>query len=284
MGFTNPGQVENSGSGTFNALNGALTVSLPTASTICFTVTGTWVATLTFEATTDGTTWFPVLATIPSTGVSGSTTTVNGTWVAGTGGYQSFRVRCSAYTSGTVSISYNADTTPNVQSSGQIKGATDGTGIGNTGNRLNVDTSISSITGAVSASFSSKTRVDLVTTPVNLSTGSYTTCYSYSGTGLLLGISAEFNNAAILFRLQVDGENILTAQTLSTLGGFQATSNTTDRRQNGQGVVINGANIDISFRQPIRFTSNVTIAADAGGGVILTRQLSQALVYIVKET
>lgn len=284
MGFVNPGQVENSGSGTFAALNGAVTVSLPTASTIAFTITGTWIATLTFEATTDGTTWFPVLATVPSTGVSGSTTTANGSFVAGTGGYQSFRIRASSYTSGTVSVSYNADTTPNVQASGQIKGATDGTGIGNVGDRLKTDNVISAITGAVSASFSSKTRVDLVTTPVNLVTGSYTTCYSYSGTGLLLGLSAEFNNSASLFRLQVDGENILTAQTIATLGGFQATSNTTDRRQNGQGVIINGANIDISFRQPIRFTSNVTIAADAGGGVILTRQMSQALVYIVKET
>lgn len=142
MGFTNPGQVENSGSGTFAALNGAVTVSLPTASTIAFTVTGTWVATLTFEATTDGTTWFPVLATIPSTGVSGSTSSANGSFVSGTGGYQSFRVRASAYTSGTIAVSYNADTTPNVQSSGQLKGATDGTGIGNTGDRLKVDVTL----------------------------------------------------------------------------------------------------------------------------------------------
>lgn len=168
--------------------------------------------------------------------------------------------------------------------SGFIKGGTDSALIGNTGDRLKTDVSISSITGAVSASYSSKTRVDLVTSSVNLSTGSYTTCYSYTGSGLLIGLSAEFNNAAILFRLQVDGENILTANSLTTLGGFQVTSNSTDRRQSGSGVVINGANIDISFRQPIRFTSNVTIAADANGGVLLTRQLSQALVYIVKET
>lgn len=173
---------------------------------------------------------------------------------------------------------------PDDGNSTQLLGADGTTVIGNTGDRLKTDVSISSITGAVSASYSSKTRVDLVTSSVNLSTGSYTTCYSYTGSGLLIGLSAEFNNAAILFRLQVDGENILTAQSLTTLGGFQATSNSTDRRQSGSGIVINGANIDISFRQPIRFASNVTISADANGGVLLTRQLSQALVYIVKET
>lgn len=173
---------------------------------------------------------------------------------------------------------------PDDGNSTQLLGADGTTVIGNTGDRLKTDVSISSITGAVSTSFSSKTRVDMVTSAVNLTTGSYTTCYSYSGSGLLIGLSAEFNNSAILFRLRVDGEDILTGQSFSTLGGFQATSNSTDRRQSGSGVVINGANIDISFRQPIRFASSVVIAADAGGGVLLTRTMSQAMVYIVKET
>jgi len=155
---------------------------------------------------------------------------------------------------------------------------------GVTGDRLKVDTTISSISGAVTASFSSKTRVDLVTTPVPLSTGSYTTVYTYSGSGYLLGFSAEFNNAAVLFRLQVDGENIMTGQTLTTLGGFQSTSNSTDRRQSGSGIVINGANIDWSLKQPIKFNSSITIAADANGGILFARQLTQALVYIIKET
>lgn len=156
MGFVNPGQVENSGSGTFAALNGAVTVALPTASTIAFTITGTWVATLIFEATTDGTTWFTVLATIPVTGVSSSGTAVNNSFVAGTGGYQQFRVRASAYTSGTVAVAYNADTTPNVQGNGQVLGATDGTGIGNVGDRLKVDVSLNA-----SGSFPSIYRTDV---------------------------------------------------------------------------------------------------------------------------
>lgn len=160
----------------------------------------------------------------------------------------------------------------------------DGTIIGNSSDRLKVETTISAITGSVSASYSSKTRVDLVTGSVNLSTGSFTTCYNYSGSGFLLGFSAEFNNAGIIPRLRIDGEDVFTGQSLTTYGGFQVTSNSTDRRQIGSGMVINGANIDFSLRQPIRFTSSVNLAADANGGVILTRQMSQALFYIVKET
>lgn len=172
----------------------------------------------------------------------------------------------------------------NKLSKSTITGGTDGTTIGNTSDRLKVDTSISTITGAVTASFSSKSRVDLVTTPVILTTGSYTTVYSYSGTGFLVGLSAEFNNAGILFRLQIDGENIITASSLTTLGGFQSTSNSTDRRQSGSGIVINGANIDWSHRSPWKFASSVTIAADANGGAVSTRQLTQAMIYIIKET
>lgn len=157
----------------------------------------------------------------------------------------------------------------------RIKGATDLTLIGNVGDRLKVDAQVN---------LSPKLTTDLVTTPVPLSTGSYTTVYSYTGSGLLLGFSGEFNNTAILFRLLIDGNTFLTAVTLATLGGFQATSNTTDRRQNGQGIVVNGANIDISFRQPIRFSTSIIVAADANGGVLLSRQLTQAIAYIDKVT
>lgn len=155
---------------------------------------------------------------------------------------------------------------------------------GVTGDRLKVDTTISSISGAVTASFSSKTRIDLITTPVVLSTGVYTSVYSYTGTGYLIGFSTEFNNSSISVRVQVDGENVLTGSTLATLGGFNVTTNSTDRRQSGSGIVVSGSNLDWSFKQPIRFTGNITISADAGGGGVGARQLSQAVVYIIKET
>lgn len=283
--FTNSGQVENSGSGTVAALNADVTIRTPGASTIYLVLTGTWVATLTFEATADGTNWAPVFGVNQTTDKATQTATSNDTFGFACGGYLQFRVKATAYTSGTVTVAFNADSNQNpLVAPVFLAGYTDGTPVGNSGSRLLVDTAISSVTGAISASFSSKSRVDLVTTPVNLVTGSYTTVYSYTGSGYLIGYNLEFNNTSILFRMQVDGETVTTNNTLATLGAFQVTANTTDRRQNGQGIVVNGANIDFSFRSPIRFTGSVTLSADANGGVILARQLSQGVVYIVKET
>lgn len=166
----------------------------------------------------------------------------------------------------------------------KLKGGTDATIIGNVGDRLKTDNTISGITGSITASFSSKMRVDTVTTPVILTTGSFVTCYSYSGSGNILGFSAEFNNSNIVPRFTVDGENIFTGATLSTWGGFQVASNSTDRRQSGSGIVTNGANIDWSLRQPLKFNTSISITADANGGAASSRQLTQFLIYIEKVT
>lgn len=117
--FTSSGQVETSGSGTITALNGAVTLNIPTSSSAGFQVTGTWVATLTFEASVDGTNWFTVVASTVPSGSQVSTTTANGAFLAGVGGYQGFRVRASAFTSGTATVSWTADNTPNISSTVQ---------------------------------------------------------------------------------------------------------------------------------------------------------------------
>lgn len=283
--FAGSGQVETSGSGTIVALNGAVTATLPTAASIVFNITGTWVATLIFEGSVDGTTFFTIpTKSLPLTLLL-NTTAANGNFSCSVGGYFAVRVRASAFTSGTATVVWNADNNPNPTGTlNTMVGGTDGTAIGNVSDRVKTSTDIASISGSISASFSSKTRMDLVTVAINLATGSFTNVYSYSGSGYLIGYSLEFNNAAIIPRMQVDGETVYTGQTLSALGAFTVTSNTTDRRQNGQGLVLNGSNLDFSFRSPIRFTSSVTLSADANGGVIFTRQLSQAVIYIVKET
>lgn len=119
MAFTSSGQVENFGTGMIGALNGAVTLTIPTSSSAAFQITGTWVATLIFEATVDGTNWFTINATTMPAGASVSTTTANNAFLAGVGGFQGFRVRASAYTSGTVAMAWTADNTPNIQSTVQ---------------------------------------------------------------------------------------------------------------------------------------------------------------------
>lgn len=165
-----------------------------------------------------------------------------------------------------------------------ILGGTDATTIGNTGDRLKVSADIVSTSGNVSPAFSPKVRVDVVTANVTLTTGSFTTFYTYSGTGLLHGFNAEFNSNAVIVRLQIDGETIFTGNSISDLNALLATGNDAARRQAGTGIVTSGATIDWSLKHPIKFASNVTISADANGGIIFTRNFDQGIFYISKET
>lgn len=284
MSFTNSGQVEVSGSGTIIALNGAVSASIPTSSSFVFTISGTWVATLVFEGSVDGTNFFSVPAYTPL-GVDVPSVIANTSLIIPVGGYSTVRVRASAFTSGTVSIVWNADTNLNVISSTANINDANGNPI-----LLGTNTAANSLPVTLpsdqklATSFSSKLRVDLVTSSVSLVTGSFTNYYTYSGSGFLIGYSAEFNNISIIPRMLVDGETIYTGNALSVYGGFAATANNTARLQGGSGIVVSGSNLDWSFRNPIRFTTSITLSADANGGVLLTRQLSQAIIYIVKET
>lgn len=119
MGFANSGQVENSGSGTITALNGAVTLTIPTQASACLHVTGTWVATLIFEGSVDGANWFTVQATTLPAGASVTTTTATGAFLLGIGGFAAVRIRASAFTSGTATVAWTSDNTPNIQSTVQ---------------------------------------------------------------------------------------------------------------------------------------------------------------------
>lgn len=110
--FSSSGQTEMSGSGTIVALNGAVTASVPTSSTFAFTITGTWSATLIFEATVDGTNWFTVHFLTPTTAPA-TTTTSNVSGFFPIGGYFQVRVRASAFVSGTATVAWNADSNQN---------------------------------------------------------------------------------------------------------------------------------------------------------------------------
>jgi hypothetical protein len=72
----------------------------------CFTLSGTWVGTITFQVSLDNTNWTS-LACLNSASISGSfavSTTSNATYFASLVGYQFFRIRFTAYTSGTASV------------------------------------------------------------------------------------------------------------------------------------------------------------------------------------
>lgn len=75
---------------------------------VLVTTSGTFSGTLAFEASQDGTNWYSVLMTRASSTTQESSRALTGTtlegWRANLAGWLQFRVRCSAYTSGTASI------------------------------------------------------------------------------------------------------------------------------------------------------------------------------------
>jgi len=68
-------------------------------------VTGITTATITFEATVDGTNWAAVRAIPLSTGTGATTTTADGLFLVPVGGMSQLRARISAWTAGTITVS-----------------------------------------------------------------------------------------------------------------------------------------------------------------------------------
>lgn len=70
-------------------------------------LTGTWVGTVTFQATIDGTNWVSILATDIATGSTATTATANSIYKFDVVGLRSVRANCTAYTSGTIVATIN---------------------------------------------------------------------------------------------------------------------------------------------------------------------------------
>lgn len=76
--------------------------------TCVFNVTGTFVGTITFEATSDDTNWVSLNVTQIGAGVIGTTATAPGLYRASVAGVKTVRARISAYTSGSITIAGRA--------------------------------------------------------------------------------------------------------------------------------------------------------------------------------
>ena len=72
------------------------------AGTCAISLTGFGTATMQFEGSIDGTNYFAISALPTTPGPLVTSATANGTWQLGVSGFAKVRVRCSAYTSGTI--------------------------------------------------------------------------------------------------------------------------------------------------------------------------------------
>jgi hypothetical protein len=96
------------GSGSLTANGQSASITLAGYGAVSVLVTGTWTGTLTFEVSTDGTTYQSVEALPSNSSTAVLTTTANGTWSASAGGFHSFRVRATAAMTGTAVVSLRA--------------------------------------------------------------------------------------------------------------------------------------------------------------------------------
>lgn len=79
----------------------------PSGGLVGIDLSGTWVATVFFEATVDWNVWYTVNAIAPDTGVAASFSTINGNWSALVGNAVGFRCRVASIVSGTVQVDMN---------------------------------------------------------------------------------------------------------------------------------------------------------------------------------
>lgn len=99
--------LDKAGSGTITALNGAVTITTNGCSTITFSITGTWVATILFEAQSGDGTWTTMLGSVVGQDNVTNFLQANAQLQFAVGGYSQVRVRASAFTSGTITVTYN---------------------------------------------------------------------------------------------------------------------------------------------------------------------------------
>lgn len=100
--------VDTTSSGTITASSQSVALALNGKSGVAIQVTGTWVGTLQFEGTIDGTNWVTVNGVVAGNSTPGPTITTNGIIRLTPSGLAQVRITSTAWTSGTASISIRA--------------------------------------------------------------------------------------------------------------------------------------------------------------------------------
>jgi len=237
---------------TVGALNAAVTLQLRGQSTCTVQVTTIGSQTLVWEGTTDGVNWY-ALTVFPIGGFTGApatSTTTTGQWVFVCAGMYQVRTRCSAYTSGSATVSMVASQGTNEQqvTTGIGQGAT-------TAGQLN-----QLVAGAVTTAAPTYTTAQ--TNPISLTTGGGLRgdLASQAGTAITavpvaVGTGAPSGNAPVVNAAVFGG--------VSPAGGARAATAPTGAIQLGA----IGQNTN-----PTSVTSGqmVGVAADLSGRIITT--------------
>lgn len=113
-----PVQADGYGSGTISALNGFVNIPTSGYTSLTIAITGTFSATIAFQFSADGINWVFDTVINANNGTFTTTAALPSTFqVLGIGGYKAYRVIATAYTSGTINVTYDVGVGNNVQTS-----------------------------------------------------------------------------------------------------------------------------------------------------------------------
>jgi len=159
----------------------------------------------------------------------------------------------------------------------ELKGNTDGTLIGNIGDRLKITGDGGSAADAPGCPITSKKfRVEFDDTDVAI-TSTFATVFTYSGSGKLFSASIKFNGEDINLRLKIDGEIIFNLNA----------KDVKDHQSNNRSQAVNIFNQNtglwsIDFFCPIVFAATVLFEAQTSSGGDKT--MERTLIALTKET
>lgn len=100
--------VDTTATGSITAVSQNIALALNGKSGVAIQITGTWVGTLQFEGTVDGTNWVTANGVYAGASTPGPTTTTNGIVRVTPSGFAQFRITSTAWTSGTAVITIRA--------------------------------------------------------------------------------------------------------------------------------------------------------------------------------
>lgn len=157
-----------------------------------------------------------------------------------------------------------------------IEGGTDGTEVGNVGDRLKVTGNPSPSDANGCPTYSNNYKIVSDFTNNNISS-SNTTVYSYSGTGKFESFHLRFNTQDMSVILTIDGNEMFDVQLddLDELGDGQDSFGAVLRNTRDDKTILFKPNC------PIYFDTSVLLEARADSG---TKQLKQYIISVVEET
>jgi len=235
--------------GSITSVSQSIDLSSPNSTTEIIQLTGTWVGTLIIEGSNNGSTYYSITTLNQVTGLVVSSITSSGLYIAATNGFQFLRIRSSLWTSGTATINaYGSDSSSLNTNIDLIRGGTDGTVIGNTGNALNVSATVAPSTDLIG----SGTIAALNATVAVNTQGRSTITFGISGTWI----------ATLNLEATIDSTNWFAIESFRVGDELEVSSTTAV----GNFVVSCGGYAQIRVRASLYTSGTATIAYDSSIG------------------